>query len=124
MTQTPMKKMPLFVMLFTLAGCVSIIGTSKLSYTPEVRRQSSASDISFHDLLTAIGGVGNVDRAAYPDSKERALVRVEVISPNGDQKIGSERWTIRHDDNATVVYQVILFSDEDGSTDFDVSKAQ
>lgn len=111
-------------MIITLAGCVSIIGTSKLSYTPEVRRQSSASDTSFHDLLTAIGGVGNVDRAAYPDSKERALVRVEVISPCGDQKIGSERWTIQHDANQTAVYQVILVSDEDGATDFDVTKAQ
>jgi hypothetical protein len=111
-------------MILALAGCASIIGTSKLTYAPEVRRQSSASDVSFHDLLTAIGGVGYVDRAAFPDSKERALVRVEVLSPCGDQKIGSERWTIRHDDNASVVYQVILFSDEDGSTDFDVIKAQ
>ena len=124
MIQIPMKKLPLFVMIITLAGCATIAGSSKLTYAPEVRRQSSASDTSFHDLLTAIGGVGSADRAAYPNAKERTLVRVEVILPYDNQKTGSEHWTIRHDTNETAVYQVTLIPDGEGATDFSVSKAQ
>ena len=124
MTQIPMKKLPLFVMIITLAGCATIGSSSKLTYAPEVRRQSSASDTSFHDLLTAIGGVGYADRAAYPNAKERTLVRVEVLLPYDNQKTGSERWTIRHDANEIAVYQVTLVPDGEGATDFSVSKAQ
>ena len=124
MTQIPMKKLPLFVMIITLAGCATIASSSKLSYAPEVRRQSSSSDTTFHDLLTVIGGVGYADRAAYPNAKERTLVRVEVILPYGDQKTGSERWTIRHDANETAVYQVTLVPDGEGATDFSVRQAQ
>jgi len=78
----------------------------------------------FHDLLTAIGGVGHSDEVAYPNPKERTLVRIEVLLRYDDKKIGSERWTIRHDANSFAVYQVTLVPDEEGSTDFTVSKAQ
>ena len=111
-------------MIITLAGCATIASSSKLSYAPEVRRQSSSSDTSFQDLLTAVGGVGYVDRVAYPNAKERTLVRVEVILPYDNQKTGSERWTIRHDANEIAVYQVTLVPDGEGATDFSVSKAQ
>lgn len=111
-------------MIITLAGCAAIGSSSKIAYTPEVRKQSSASDISFHDLLTAIGGVGYSDRAAYPNAKERTLVRIEVLLPYDNQRTGSERWTIRHDTNEIAVYQVTLVPDGEGSTDFHVSKAQ
>ena len=40
----PMKKLSLFVMIITLAGCATIAISSKLTYAPEVRRQSSSSD--------------------------------------------------------------------------------
>jgi hypothetical protein len=119
-----MKKLSLFVMIITLAGCATIAISSKLTYTPEVRRQSSSSDTTFHDLLTVIGGVGYVDRAAYPNSKERTLDRVEVILPYGDQKTGSERWTVKHDTNEIAVYQVTLVPDGEGATDFAVRQAQ
>jgi hypothetical protein len=124
MTQIPMKKLPLLVMIITLAGCATIGSSSKLTYAPEVRRQSSASDTSFQDLLTVIGGVGYVDSVAYPNAKERTLVRVEVILPYDNQRIGSERWTVRHDTNEIAVYQVTLVPDGEGATDFSVSKAQ
>ncbi len=123
MTQIPMKKLPLFVMMITLAGCATIGSSSKLTYAPEVRRQSSASDTSFRDLLTAVGGVASVDRAAYPNAKERTLVHIEVILPYDNQKIGSERWTVKHDTNEIAVYQVTLVPDGEGATDFSVSKA-
>lgn len=124
MTQIPREKLPLFVIIITLAGCAAIASSSKLTYTPEVRKQSLASDTSFHDLLTAIGGVGYSDRVAYPNAKERTLVRIEVLLPYDEQKTGSERWTIRHDTNKIAVYQVTLVPDGEGSTDFAVSKEQ
>ncbi len=110
-------------MIVTLAGCAAIASSSKLTYAPEVRRQSSANDTSFHDLLTAIGGVGSADRAAYPNARERTLVRVDVLLPYDNQRIGSERWTVKHDTNEIAVYQVTLVPDGEGSTDFTVSKA-
>jgi hypothetical protein len=118
-----MKELPLFVLIIALAGCAAIASTSKLTYSPEVRKQSLASDTTFHDLLTVIGGVGYSDRAAYPNAKERTLVRIEVLLPYDSQKAGCERWTIRHDSNEIAVYQVILVPGWEGSTDFDVSKA-
>jgi hypothetical protein len=124
MTQIPMKKLSLFVMSITLAGCATIAISSKLTYTPEVRRQSSSSDTSFHDLLTAIGGVGSADSVAYPNARERTLVRVDVLLPYDNQRIGSERWTVRHDANETAVYQVTLVPDGEGATDFSVRQAQ
>ena len=111
-------------MIITLAGCATIAISSKLTYTPEVRRQSSSSDTSFHDLLTAIGGVGSADSVAYPNARERTLVRVDVLLPYDNQRIGSERWTVRHDANETAVYQVTLVPDGEGATDFSVRQAQ
>jgi hypothetical protein len=111
-------------MVIALAGCASIAGSSKINYTPDVRRSSFASDTTFHDLLTAIGGVESADRAAYPNAKERTLVRIEAILPYDNLRTGSERWTIRHDANETAVYQVTLVPDGEGATDFAVSKAQ
>lgn len=124
MTQFPMKKLLLFAMLVTLAGCATIGSSSKISYTPEVRKQSFASDPLFRNLLSAVGGVGYSDEAAYPDAKERTLVRIEVLLPYDSQKTGSERWTIKHDTDKIAVYQVTLVPDEEGSTDFTVTKVQ
>jgi hypothetical protein len=119
-----MKKLPLFVMIITLAGCAAIASSSKLTYPPEVRKQSMANDISFHDLLTAIGGVGYSDRVAYPNAKERTLIRVEVVLAYDIKRTGSERWTIRHDKNEIAVYQVSLVPDGEGATNFTVRQEQ
>jgi hypothetical protein len=118
-----MKKLPLFVIIIALAGCTTTASSSKITYAPELRKQSSATDLSFHDLLTALGGVGYTDRAAYPDAKERTLVKIEVILPYDNHRTGSEHWTIRHENNQVTVYQVSLFPDGEGSTDFTVRKA-
>jgi hypothetical protein len=119
-----MKKLPLFVMIITLAGCATIGSSPKLTYAPEVRKQSCASNNSFHDLVATVRGVGHADEVAYPNAKERTLVRIEVILPYDNQKLGSERWTVRHDANQVAVYQVTLVPDGEGSADFTVSKAQ
>ena len=82
-----MKKLLLFVLIITLTGCATIGGSSKITYTPEVRRQSVASDPLFHDLLTAIGGVGYADKAAYPNAKERTLVGSRCFSPTTTRRL-------------------------------------
>jgi hypothetical protein len=120
----PMKKIPLFAMIIALAGCATIGSSSKISYTPEVRHESFASDRLFHDLLSAVGGVEAADEAAFPDAKERTLVRIEVPLRYDNLKTGCERWTIRHDANSTAVYQINLVPDGEGSTDFSVRKVQ
>jgi len=116
-----MKKLLLFVMVIMLAGCATTGSSSKVAYAPELRSQSSASDAVFHSLLTAVKGIGRVDELAFPDAKERTLVRIEVIFPYDSKKMGSERWTIRHDTDKTAVYQVTLVPDEEGGTDFTVT---
>jgi hypothetical protein len=124
MVQIPMKKLPLFVLIIALAGCATMASSPKLTYTPEVRRQTSASDTSFHDLLTALGGVGHSDRVAYPEAKERTIVQIEVLLPYDNHRAGSERWTIRHDGGKTAVYQVSLIPDGEGATDFTVREVK
>ena len=119
-----MKKLPLFIIMVVLAGCASIGSSSKITYAPEVRRQSFATDTMFHDLLTAFKGVGYTDAHAYPEAKERTLIRVEVILPFDSHRTGSERWTIRHGANQTAVYQVSMVPDGEGNSEFWVSKAQ
>jgi hypothetical protein len=119
-----MKKLPLFIILVLLAGCVSIGNSSKITYTPELRKQSFATDTMFHDLLTAYKGVGYTDAHAYPNAKERTLVRVEVILPYDNHRTGSERWTIKHEAGQTAVYQVSMVPDGEGSAEFWVSKAE
>ncbi|SRR5208283_5644401 len=119
-----MKILPLILFLITLAGCATLAGSRTITYTPEVRRQSVTSDTLFHDVLTAVGGLERLDDAAYPDAKERTLVRIVVVFPYDSHKLGSERWTIRHEANQIAVYQVTLVPNEDGTVDFTVSKAQ
>ena len=120
-TQFPMKKMLLFVMLAMLAGCATTGSSTKIAYTAEVQKQTCAGDALFHSLLTAVKGIGSVDAVAFPDAKERTLVKIEVIFPYDSKKMGSEHWTVRHDGGKTAVYQVTLVPDEEGGTDFTVS---
>lgn len=121
MTHIPMKKLLLLVTIITLAGCATLGGPSKIACTPEVRRLSCAGDAVFHGVMTAVKGIGSVDEAAFPDTKERTLVKIEVIFPYDSKKMGSERWTVRHDGGKTAVYQVTLVPDEEGGTDFTVT---
>ena len=118
-----MKKLLPVAILIALTGCAIVAIQPKVTYTPEVRRQSATSEPSFQSLLTAMGGVGYADRAAFLHPKERTLVRIEVVLRYDDQKTGIERWTIRHDTNDSTVYQVLLVPDGQGTTDFTVSKA-
>jgi hypothetical protein len=119
-----MKKLPLFAILIALAACTTIGGYSKITYTPEVRRQSVTTDTLFHDVLTSMNGVEHLDKVSYPNAKERTLVKIEVVFPYDIKKLGSERWTVRHDANQLAVYQVTLVPNGEGTTDFTVSKAQ
>jgi hypothetical protein len=119
-----MKKLSLFVMIIALSACATTGSSSKFAYTQEVRSQSFTSNVLFHDLLTAIGGVGRLDESTYPQTKERTIIRIQVILPYDLQKTGIERWTIRHDGDKVAVYQVALIPDGEGSTDFSVTKVQ
>ena len=120
--KTPMKNLTIVAMILMLAGCTTLSSTSTPTYTPEVRSESSVSTPLFHDVLTAFRGVGYLDKDAFPMAKERTLVRIEVVYAYDSQKTGIERWTIKHDDGKTAVYQVVLIPDGEGSTDFTVTK--
>ena len=53
----------------------------RLTYTPDVRKQSSAGDVLFHDLVSAPGGVAMLDEVAYPKARERQIVRIAAVVP-------------------------------------------
>lgn len=120
----PMKKLPLFFLIIALAGCATMTSSPTLTCSPEVRRQSVVSDPLFNDLLTKYGGIGHADKAAYPEAKERTIIRIEVIYPYDNERTGSEHWTIQHDAGKTAVYQVRLVPDGEGSVDFSVSEVK
>ena len=119
-----MKKLPLFFLIIALAGCATMTSSPTLTCSPEVRRQSVVSDPLFNDLLTKYGGLGHADKAAYPEAKERTIIRIEVIYPYDNERTGSEHWTIQHDAGKTAVYQVRLVPDGEGSVDFSVSEVK
>lgn len=119
-----MRKLLLFAMVIALAGCATLGGSSKVTYTPDVQRESSVSIPLFHDLLNAYGGVGRADDAAFPNAKERKLVSIDVILPYSNNGTGSEHWSIQHEGNKVAVYEVILIPDGEGSTDFSVSRVK
>jgi hypothetical protein len=119
-----MRKLLLFAMVIALAGCATLGSSARITYTPDVQKESSVNIRLFHDLLTAYGGVGHADDAAFPNAKERKLVSIKVILPYSDKGTGSERWTVMHEGNKSAVYEVILVPDGEGSTDFLVTKAK
>jgi hypothetical protein len=121
MIQIPMKKLLLFITIITLAGCATLGGPSKIACTPEVRKQSRAGDAVFDSLLTDSKGIRAADVAAFPEAKERTLVKIEVIFPYDSKRMGSEHWTIRHDTDKTAVYQVTLVPNEEQDTDYTVT---
>jgi hypothetical protein len=91
---------------------------SALQYTPEVRMQSRAGDVLFHDLINAPGGIGTMNGVFYPHAKERRIVKIEVIAPYDNNAVGIERWSIGHSDSDAVPYLVRLAPDGHGGTDF------
>jgi len=117
-----MKKLPLFLLLVALAGCATMSSTSKVTYAPDIPKQSAANLPLFQNLLTAMGGVGSADRSAFPNPKERTLTHIDVVLRYDNRRTGVERWTIRHGPNDVVVYQVMLIPDGEGNTDFYVRK--
>ena len=109
---------------------VAILGASlpcsaaqeRLEYTKEVRKQSFADKVLFHDLVSAPGGVAMADEVFYPKAKERKIVKIEVLVPYDNKKVGIERWFIRHSESETAVYIVKFVPDGQGGTDFGVGR--
>jgi hypothetical protein len=94
----------------------------RLSYTAEVRRQSLADSLLFHDLVSAPGGVAMADELASPKATQRKIVSIQILEPYQGSQIGVERWTIGHEDNRVASYTVKLIPDGKGGTTFVVSK--
>ena len=104
-----------------LAGCATR-PNSTMTIPPEVRKMSYADDRLFRDLLTGIGGVGFADVTMYPRAKQKALTRIEVLTPYDNKKTGVERRQIQHDGQDTAAYLVNLIPDGRGGTSFTVRK--
>jgi hypothetical protein len=119
------------LMVAALVVCWSGCGTTSsgihaagppLEYSDDVRRQSSAGDALFHDLLADRHGVGFLDRRSYPKANVRTLENIEVIVPYNNVRTGFERWTIRHDEADNVSYLLRFAPDGFGGTTFSVTK--
>ena len=106
-----------------LAGCATR-PNSTITIPPEVRKISYADERLFHDLLTGSGGVGFADVTMYPRARQKALTRIQVLTPYDNKKTGVERWYIQHDGQDTAAYLVKLTPDGHGGTSFTVQMDQ
>ena len=113
-----MKKYLLLATIFIigLTGCETM---PKMAYTPEVRKMSFCSDILFKDSLN---GVMMMDSIFAPTAKERRILKIDVIVPYDNQRVGVERWTISRDEHETAAYIIKMIPDGHGGTDFNVGK--
>jgi len=107
------------VLIVFLSGCAS---TSRLTYTPEVRKMSYADNTLFRNLRSGIGGVGFADEVIYPDVNERRIEKIEIITPYNNRIAGKEKWTVNHDGKTNVSYLVTLNPDGRGGTYFSVKQ--
>ncbi len=114
----------LLALVTLLLAPVVMAAPERLQYTPEVRKQSYADNILFHDLVSAPGGVAMADEAFFPAAKERRIVSIEAVVPYDNRRVGIERWTIRHSETETVTYVVKFVPDGSGGTDFGVGLAK
>lgn len=119
-----MKSIILAALVILLAGCATTPTTPQstltLTFTPDVRKQSMASDRLFADLINAPNGVGYADVLSHPKAEVRSIEKIEVLVPVGDAS-GLERWTVSHGANDTAVYTVKLAPDGSAGTNFAVS---
>ncbi len=104
-----------------LAGCATSHEVT-LTIQPGVRAQSTTSDKLFHDVLTQRGGVGYADFVKYPNSTQKTLTNIQVITPYDNGMTGVERWTIQHDGKDSCTYQVKFIPDGLGGTTFIVQR--
>lgn len=105
-----------------ITGCATTGGGAGLRYSRDVRQQSMADDVLFHDLVSGTGGVGFIDAAYYPQATARTLKRIVVTVPYQPSGSGVEEWTIEHDGNETVTYVVKLSPDGQGGTYFGIRR--
>ena len=61
-----------------------------------------------------------MDQVFSPDTKSRAVVKIDVLVPYDNRRIGVERWTIQRDGGKTVAYIVKMIPDGQGGTNFNV----
>lgn len=104
-----------------LAGC-AMTPHGIITIPLEVRKQSTTDDTLFRDLLTKPGGVAHADMVLYPRSQQKALTRIDVLTPYDNQKTGQERWFIEHEGGETTAYLVRLNPDGRGGTTFTVQR--
>ena len=116
-----MKK-PLLLLATLTAALLCYGAGEKLEYTKEVRKQTLAGRVLFNDLLNGLGGLGMIDKACYPQAKERQIVKIEVTVPYDNKRIGTERWSVRHSENETAAYLINFVPDGQGGTYFSVKK--
>jgi hypothetical protein len=104
------------ILMTVLAGCETM---PQMAYTPEVRKMSYCSDILFKDSLN---GVMMMDSMFSHGVKARRIVKIEVIVPYDNQRVGIERWTISREEHETVAYIIKMIPDGHGGTDFNIGK--
>jgi len=99
-----------------LTGCETM---PSMAYTPEVRKMSYTDATLFQDSLN---GVLMYDQIFHPNVKKREVVKIEVIVPYDNHRVGLERWIISHDSQETAAYIVKMIPDGRGGTDFNVGQ--
>ena len=95
----------LAVVALMAASCAPIAPPERMACRPEVRAMSSMDYGTFKQMMGGAGGVAMVDEAVA-EKKGRELVKVEAVAKGNSRESGKERWTVRHADGGTAIYQV------------------
>lgn len=113
-----MKLVSALLLVSLLVGCATAPG-SKLTYSPEVSRQSETDPGLFNDLVFSNDGVCGVDKRLYPKATKREIVRIRVRWGGG--AMGSEEWTIDHGSEGRAVYTVSYYPTQGGGINYSIT---
>ena len=113
-----MKLVSVLLLVSLLVGCATAPG-SKLTYSPEVSRQSETDPGLFNDLVFSNDGVGGVDKRLYPKATTREIVKIRVRWGGG--AMGMEEWTINHGTEGNAVYIVSYYPTQGGGINYSIT---
>ena len=112
-----MKHALVFLLVSLLVSCATVPG-SKLTYSPEVSRQSETDPGLFNDLVFSNDGVCGLDKRLYPKATTREIVKIRVRWGGG--AMGMEEWTIDHGADGKAVYTVSYYPTQGGGINYEI----
>jgi len=113
-----MKHVLVILLVSLLVSCATVPG-SKLTYSPEVSRQSETDPGLFNNLVFSNDGVCGLDKRLHPKATTREIVKIRVLWGGG--AMGAEEWTIDHGSEGKAVYTVKYYPTQGGGINYEIN---